>query len=207
MTKHPMIYLLGDTELLSYPLILTIGREPNQDLELDNSIGLLCAAEFSMQRGGVFVTAYTQIAKQFTGDNTMISRFKGYCLQNNASPILFANAYPKAIKNEVVNKVQLRAQLTAEEIRQHISNLFNCPLAKRYALVIQHGVDNSAASQIAQQTVKQYCSELGISYITSAYFYNGNSEKIQRDLSSVKSNINAIVAEFTKHINQLKNRE
>ncbi|HEY9040787.1 MAG TPA: hypothetical protein VIN66_01270 [Rheinheimera sp.] len=198
MTKHPMIYLLGDTEQHSYPLILTIGREPNQDLELDNSIGHLNTAEFSKQRGGVFVTAYTQIAKQFIGDNTLISQFKGYCLENNASPILFANAYPKAIKNDVVNKVQLRAQLTAEEIRQHISNLFNCALAKRYALVIQHGVDNSTASQIAQQTVKQYCHELGIDYITSAYFYNGNSEKIQRDLSSVKSNINAIVAEFTK---------
>lgn len=198
MTKHPMIYLLGDTQLHSYPLILTIGREPNQDPELDNSIGYLNTAEFSAQRGGVFVTAYTQIAKQFIGDNTLISRFKGYCLENNASPLLFANAYPKAIRNEVVNKAQLRARLTAEEIRQHISNLFNCALAKRYALVIQHGVENSAASQMAQQTIQQYCNELGIDYITSAYFYNGNSEKIQRDLSPVKSKINAIISEFRK---------
>jgi hypothetical protein len=196
MAKHPMIYLLGDTEQHSFPLILTIGREPNQDLELDNSIGYLNTAEFSAQRGGVFVTAYTQIAKQFIGDNTLVSRFKGHCLAANASPILFANAYPKAIKNDLVNKAQLRAKLTAEEIRQHISNLFNCALAKRYTLVIQHGVDNSAASQVAQQTIKQYCHELGIDYITSAYFYNGNSDQIQRDLSPVKSNINAIVAEY-----------
>jgi hypothetical protein len=50
--RHPMIYLWGNTEEQSFPLILVIGREPNFDQPVGTHVGKIDVEEFKSMSGG-----------------------------------------------------------------------------------------------------------------------------------------------------------
>lgn len=193
--SHPIIYALGETENTQFPLILTIGREPNYDDKLINVVGQMDIDEFRSMSGGVWVTAYTQIAKQYFGPTGTSSKLKTLCFEKNASPILFSNAFPMSIPNEVPGKAELRKKLIAQ-IPGHIETLFSNPLIARTRLVIQHGTDTTAPSLLAQDCIKKKCVEIGIPYVSSPFFYNGNSVSIQQALSPFKGEISDVIEAF-----------
>lgn len=195
--SHPIIYALGSTEKESFPLILTVGREPNYDEELINVIGQIDIEEFSSMSGGVWVTAYTQIAKQYLGPEGNSGTLKSLCFKRKSSPILFSNAFPMAIPNEVSNKADIRKKLISQ-IPSHIDTLFSNHLINRVRLVIQHGVDSSEASIIDKEHIENRCRILGIKYVETPFFYNGNSSGIQNALVPVKPMIIEIMGEFEK---------
>tara|TARA_A200000159_G_scaffold31990_1_gene28612 strand:+ start:7470 stop:8051 length:582 start_codon:yes stop_codon:yes gene_type:complete len=192
------MYVIGETEKNDFPLILTIGREPNYGDVLTDEIGIIDVAEFSAMKGGVWVTAYTQFAKQYLGEQGSSGVLKNLCFQKNASPIVFTNAFPMGIPNEVSDKHAIRAELI-DRIPAHVDNLFSKEIINRVKLVVQHGSDSSEPSKLASKLIKEKCSEQGIPYCSTAFFYNGNSAKIQSSLRAVCSNIKAIFDEFNNH--------
>lgn len=195
--SHPIIYALGNTEQEKFPLILTIGREPNYDDELINIVGQIDVEEFRSMSGGVWVTAYTQIAKQYIGPHGTSAHLKSLFFERNSSPLLFSNAFPIAIPNEISNKTELRSQLISR-IPDHIATLFANGLIDRVRLVIQHGADSSEASLVAKESIQSQCNRLGIRYVSSPFFYNGNSTGIQQALSLVKPEIISVMDEFMR---------
>lgn len=80
--SHPLMYVLGNTEEKNFPLILTIGREPNYDDVLGDFVGKINIPEFTSMSGGVWVTAYTQFAKQYVGITGTSSYMKNLCISN-----------------------------------------------------------------------------------------------------------------------------
>ena len=195
--SHPLMYIVGDTEKKDFPLILTIGREPNYGDVLTDDIGIIDVDEFSAMKGGVWVTAYTQFAKQYFGAQGSSGILKKLCFEKNSSPIVFTNAFPMGIPNETVDKKAIRAELI-DRIPNHINNLFSKELIKRVKLVVQHGTDSSEPSTLATKLIEEKCSELNLAYCTTAFFYNGNSAKIQTSLETESSTIKAIFDEFNK---------
>lgn len=195
--SHPIIYALGNTEKEKFPLILTIGREPNYDEEVVNVVGQIDIKEFGSMRGGVWVTAYTHIARQYIGPRGDSRLLKSLCFERKSSPILFSNAYPVSIPNEVSNKEEIRGQIISK-IPTHIDTLFSNFLIDRVRLVIQHGADCSEPSLLAKKHIKNWCNKLGIKYVESPFFYNGNSAEIQKSLLPVNPEIVAIMNEFEK---------
>ena len=92
--EHPLMYVLGDTQEKRFPLILTIGREPNYDATLNDKIGKIDIAEFSSMSGGVWITAYTQFAKQYIGLNSSASDLKKICFEKKRVPNSFHKCIP-----------------------------------------------------------------------------------------------------------------
>lgn len=199
---HPLMYVLGKTQERDFPLILTIGREPNYDEPLDNSIGIINREEFNSLSGGVWVTAYSQIAKQYYGAQGTSKILKEVCFENDASPIVFTNAYPMAIPNSVNDKTSLRKNLLSL-IPPHIKNIFDNSISSRFSLVIQHGTDKSEASLLATNLIVNECLKRNLPYISTPFFYNGNSIEIQSKLREAKSEITKIVDEFKNQPNKL----
>jgi len=189
------MYVLGDTEKHQFPLILVVGREPNYDDELDDSIGIINKEHFKSMSGGVWVTAYTQVAKQCFGPTARAWQLKALCLDKNASPIAFTNAFPVAIPNAMANKAVLRSKVI-NRIPTHISGIFDNPVARRYALVIQHGADKTEASSVACAAIARECKKRDIPYFSTPFFYNGNSVHIQSCLREAAPIMQSILADF-----------
>ncbi|WP_297902840.1 hypothetical protein [Metallibacterium sp.] len=193
--SHPLMYVLGKTQKYEFPLILVIGREPNYDGWLNDSIGIM-KEEFRSMRGGAWVTAYTQIAKQCLGDKATAGQLKGICFARNASPIVFSNALPMAIPHSVKDKDKIRNELSEKDIRDHIVKIFEKPIADRFGLVVQHGAYNSGAFELATKLIKQECAQRSVPYCSSPFFWNGHSKKIQECLSKDRRIIQSIFEKF-----------
>lgn len=198
---HPLMYVLGITQQYNFPLILIIGREPNYDGPLDNSIGIIDNQQFKSMPGGAWVTAYTQIAKQYYGASGTSKKLKDACIKRNASPIVFSNAFPMGILNHIKEKASIRRK-TASLIPSHVAKLFNSPLSGRFKLVIQHGTDESEASIHATEQIKNECMERNIPYFSTPFFYNGNSANIQKELGGASPDIKSILAVFFNEPNK-----
>jgi hypothetical protein len=196
--SHPLMYVFGDTEKKDFPLILTIGREPNYDDVLGSYIGRMNIQEFNAMSGGVWVTAYTQFAKQFIGSTGTSRYMKNLCIDKNSSPIVFTNAYPCGIINAVNDKQSVRLSLK-DLLPAHIELVFSQNLIKRVKLVVQHGADNSESSQIASELIQSKCNINNIPYCSTPFFYNGNSMAIQESLAKHNAIIKSIFTEFDSH--------
>ena len=196
--SHPLMYLLGDTEKTEFPLILTVGREPNCDDILTDNIGQIDKSEFSSMPGGVWVTAYTQFAKQYIGEKGTSGFLKSICFEKDCSPIVFTNAFPMGIPQEVSDKASIRKKLVSS-IPEHINNLFSKEIISRVKLVVHHGSDQSEASSLASKLIREKCTNIGIPYCSTAFFDNRNSAKIQNSLKVVRSEIQAIFIDFTEN--------
>ena len=196
--SHPLMYVLGNTEEKNFPLILTIGREPNYDDVLGDFVGKINIPEFTSMSGGVWVTAYTQFAKQYVGITGTSSYMKNLCISKDASPIVFTNAFPCSIDNSVQDKESLLELLT-DKIPAHINSIFSKSLISRVKRVVQHGYTKSEPSQLATQLIQSKCKELNIPYCSTPFFYNGNSKLIQNSLSSYQSLVKSIFDGFAKH--------
>ena len=193
---HPLMFVWGTTVEQKHPLILTIGREPNYGAKLDNSIKELNVGQFLSMSGGVWTTVYTQMAKQLCRTQGSASMLKMLCHKTNCSPILFSNAFPMGIPNDVQDKETIRKQW-ASEIPAHISYLFSLNLSERVRLVIHHGANNSEHSRLASRHIQEHCRRRGIPYVSSPFFHNRNSTKIQDALSPVNNIVRSVFSEFS----------
>ena len=193
--SHPLIYVLGDTEIKGFPLILTIGREPNYDDVLTDTIGIMDAKKFASMSGGVWVTAYTQFAKQYIGEKGNAVFLKELCFNKNSSPIIFSNAFPLGIPQEVSDKDSIRKKL-AGLIPDHVNKIFSKDIIRMVKLVVHHGSDQSEVSKLARRHIEEKCYELGIPYCATDFFYNGNSRNIQNSLMDFEENIRLVFNEF-----------
>lgn len=190
---HPIIYLLGKTGEEDFPLVLTIGREPNHDVAIGNFVKKIDRQGFAKMSGGVWMVAYSVLAE--TGLGIPGREFKRQCLARDASPILFANAFPECIPHEIGNKEILRSQLT-HRIPEHLDNLFSNPLVQRVHLVVQHGVTAGEASQLGAGIIQAKCKALGIPYVGTPFFHNTNRRSILPALQAEQPALTSTLQSF-----------
>ena len=132
---HPIIVVYGETSKKRFPLILVIGREPNNDVNIINKVGL-----YDFEKSpycGFWNTSYKIIGEI---NHFSIREYKHKCKAKKSSIICISNCMPKPILNEVKDKDRIRKKISQEEIREHIDSIFSKDLIKRVKLIILAGV-------------------------------------------------------------------
>ncbi len=177
--SHPLMYVLGDKTLAeNFPLILIIGREPNCDEPLNDSVDLINPDEFRSMRSGVWIVAYSQIGRQLAPSQTG-GQLKHRLLACNASPIAFTNMYPVGISSTRPRKQAARDAIPLVDIEAHMQRILQTPLMNRVKLVINHSGCISSNTMGALWRLKEHCLHNGIIYCDTPLFTNYNARAIQ----------------------------
>lgn len=175
---HPIIITFDQTESAGFPLILFIGREPNADKPVLNYLGLYDWRW--APHCGFWNTAYGTVAR-VVGTNT--NHLKQLCIQRRGSPIIFADALPYGLLNQVGDKHAQRAMIPMADITSHISNMFSHQrLIKRVSLVLMAGLGSPVFAQ-ARQAIEQCCQSENIPLLPVPFLYGTNTGKIQSALT------------------------
>ncbi len=133
---HPAILTYGQTVQKEFPLIMIIGREPNNSTMSDSSFGEYKFEDFPNcafwnQSFGLLATYNS---KKTFEVKQMFQRAK-------SSPIIFTDASPKGIPNKEVNKKQFRSLLTKDEFKHQVDTIFsNEKLISRVKLILLSGL-------------------------------------------------------------------
>ncbi len=175
---HPIILSFCDTARGQFPLILVIGREPNADQAVTNEIGrydFRCSP-----RCAFWNTSYSMLAR-VVGSTTR--GLKHRCIEHCGSPIIYADALPHCIRNDVVNKHASRLKISETEVKEHVANVFSHrQLINRVQLVVMSGLDD-AVFRSARDAIGRRCEREHICAIHVPFFYGTNTTKIQAALT------------------------
>ncbi len=181
---HPIIVAFEQTLEADFPLILAIGREPNNEGLVENCVGLY---DFRWSpRCAFWNTAYTVMARTI-GSN--IRDLKQQCIAQHGSPIILADALPQCIPTRVGNKQQLRAAIPQTTVSAHIGNMFSYKaVLARVRLVLLSGLDSDPFAA-ARAAIIQQCSDHCLPYKEIPFLYPTNTPKIQQALSGCETAI------------------
>ncbi len=175
---HPIIVAFEQTLHADFPLILAIGREPNNEGLVENCVGLY---DFRLSpRCAFWNTAYAVMARTI---GTTTYDLKQTCIAQQGSPIILADALPQCIPTRVGNKQQLRAVIPPETVSAHIGNMFSYKaIVARVRLVLLSGLD-SAPFANARAAIIAQCAQHELPYKAIPFLYGTNTPKIQQALS------------------------
>jgi hypothetical protein len=186
---HPLMYVLGGkTETATFPLIMIIGREPNCDAPLDDSIGQMFPAELRIMRGGVWVVAHSQIGRQLLPSCTG-GQLKRLLIDADVSPLVFTNLYPIGLSVATGSKQAKRDAIPSAIIDDHMQRILKHPLMSRVKLVINHSNCVSANTLSALQALQDYCAANGVAYCETPFFFFTNSKRIESELRVKASSV------------------
>ena len=159
-----------------YPLILIVGREPNCDQPICNTVGIYDFRKSS--RCGFWNASYALAARVV---NLTTGQLKQRCIQLNGSPLLYADAMPQGLLNSVPNKRLQRENIEEEAIRIHIANIFRKPILRRVVLVILSGL-RGCVFALPKTLIADRCKKLGIQCTDLPFFCNQNAPQISQEL-------------------------
>jgi len=138
MTHHPTILVYGDTLKYIFPLILIIGREPNNVLPVRDTVE---EYDFDTARHCAFWNFSHGFVARIVNKRHTARDFKQLCRSKKASPIAYADSLPICIPNETVGKQIARSSVSDADINRHIDNIFrHRQIINRTALVLLSGL-------------------------------------------------------------------
>lgn len=177
---HSAILAFGQTENKEFPLILVVGREPNN--VSSSHIDGVTTYEFvtkDQRQCAFWNTSFSLIGLP---NGLRSSKMKELFIANNSSPILFTDASPKGIKNSVSNKNAIRETVTKDEIEEHVNAIFaNEKFISRIKLVLFSGLDDGKY-QIFKDLFKVKSSYKNIPIREISFLIGYNSKKIQSQI-------------------------
>jgi len=101
---------------------------------------------------------------------------------HNASPILFADAFPQGIQNAVINKTATRSK-QAELANEQVEAIFkHTEVIKRIKLVLLSGQDSYLFNEFRSLIADRF-GQLNIQVKSVPFFYPTNLPKIHNNLS------------------------
>lgn len=199
---HPAILAYEETKDKEFPLIMFIGREPNNTSISDGTIGGLPFNEkgvrvdgtkYNNAKCGFWNTAFGLFAHYNSND---IRQIKSLFKDKKASPIIFTDASPYGILNEVRNKGNHRGQLTHEHFDEQVKMLFDIhEIIKRVKLIFLSGLDGHVYSYFNTE-VKKRAGLLSVSCIEIPFLIGNNSPLIRQKISENSSAIEIIKSVF-----------
>ena len=209
--KHPVMLAYKETERHTFPLILIIGREPNNNTgsESEDRIGSIPFKEKGTRiRNGKeekYNNAYCSfwnnsfgiLAKQ-KGIKT--SAIKKEFEERKACPIIFSDASPNAISNDFFNKDSERKKVNADKVKDQLNKIFNQKhLLLRVRLVIFSGLGNDHykdfKDEFKSRSKNIYSFEINESV---PFFYGTNSRGINDAILKNEDILKEVYDEFIK---------
>ncbi|NCC36255.1 MAG: hypothetical protein EOM24_30230, partial [Chloroflexia bacterium] len=119
--SHPTLSVFGTTVLSTFPLILVVGREPNNNLPIAPGIG---PYDFRLApRCGFWNISYSAVARTL---DMSTRQLKALCVERCGSPIVYADALPISLPDHVTNKDKYRRKVIEDRPRleAHIRAIF-----------------------------------------------------------------------------------
>lgn len=176
---HPLILAYGKTYTKAFPLILIIGREPNNGTKSDNSLGNFDFQDFP--RCSFWNMAF-KLVGSFNGLNTL--EVKGVFAKTNSAPIIFSDAAAQGIFNEVVDKNSVRATLVKDDFDSQVEAIFSHhDLMKRVKLILTSGLSHSIYSNF-KAALHNEAKGMQIPSVDISFLYGTNYPKIQGEIGS-----------------------
>ena len=132
---HPIISLYRNTREGSFPLILIIGREPNDDMEMRYEVG-----EYNFDKKPVpfWNLPYALLGAMI---NKTRKEFQDICREKQSSPIAFADISPRPIRSGANDKQTIRKTFTTKDYLDHLRIIASKTVFKRVKLIVFSGLD------------------------------------------------------------------
>jgi hypothetical protein len=137
---HPLIALYGETLQKNFPLIMFVGREPNDDARCMAEVG---SYDFDVAPRCAFWNMAYKILADFGAPGKMaLSDLKDMCRQRKSSPVAFTDISPKPIPHKVLNKAEIRSAIPWPEKQAHLENISK-DFLKRVSLFFLTGLEGN----------------------------------------------------------------
>ena len=182
MSKHhPAILTYGETLQRGFPVLLFIGREPNDAAARVYGHEL---HDFDKPSNcGYWNTAYGLVAAA-TEPRVPTVQVKRICRKSNSSPIVFAEAHPITIPNAVRNKDRLRRSLSDRQIQQHIEHVISFrEVMDRVSLVLLSGLEADSFDR-SRALYERYFRDAGVQMRSIKFLVGTNAPAIRESLGA-----------------------
>lgn len=205
---HPVMLRYVNTHLYNFPLVLIVGREPNNDPDsesTDEPGGLPFNEEgpdkkskeyYNFKRCAFWNTAFGKFAK---ANGTHTQQIKKDFEDREACPIIFTDASPIGIRNEKVNKWREREKIGELKFKEQIEKIFKQKdLLSRVKLVIFSGLDRTVYDDF-KETFEIYKKDHGYDFKINKnvpFFYGNNSGYIDTAIENDQEIFKEIYNEF-----------
>lgn len=173
--SHACLISYGSTHETDLPLVLVVGREPNDTSPVTREWGTY---DFRKSPNCAFWNVAYGILGAAATPAMNTGAVKRLAVEKGASPIIIADAMPQSIDNAVRNKALVRDAITEAAIAQHVENVFaHERFIKRVKLVLLSGLDARFARSAGLYEDK--CRALGIHVQSVPFLYGTNVPKIR----------------------------
>jgi hypothetical protein len=165
-----------------------VGREPSHDHTETKGLG-----PYSFWKGeeghvsdcGFWNTAYTVMARVNHAPNAEAGWAKQQCAPSRLSPVIFADALPRGLKNATVNKDAYRNQIGDDEIQRHVDHVFSHDhLIRRVGLVMISGLDKGEARRRASAILEATCARRKMPVAHIPFLCGNNAPAIMTSLTT-----------------------
>lgn len=177
--SHACLISYGSTHEIDLPLVLVVGREPNDSATVTPDWGTY---DFRKSPNCAFWNIAYGVLGAAATPAMSTGAVKRLAVEKGASPIIIADAMPQSIDNAVRNKALVRDAITDAAIARHVENVFaHERFIARVKLVLLSGLDARFARSARMYEDK--CRALGIHIQSLPFFYGTNSPKIRSSIT------------------------
>lgn len=175
---HPCLILYGATDQRSFPLVLMVGREPNESIPASTASG---PYDFDGSPRCAFWNVSYGFAGHLSQPPLKTAELKRLCRATGASPLVYADALPISIKNAVRDKGSYRGLVPIDEIERHVRAVFSHEgIIDRVKLVLLSGLGPAFAPSV--NAYRRECEARQIRCEAVPFFYPTNTPRIRDSL-------------------------
>lgn len=191
---HPLITYYKQTNDKNFPLILFVGREPNDNSKYSDLIGEYNFVKNS--HSSMWNKSYGLIAK--LNSPLKITELKEKCKSKKSSPIIFTNLSPTPVpNNKSPNKKQtIRQNIKPEQFTSHFNQILSKKIINRVELIIISVECNELSK--AENYFKKLCKKHKKECLSIPYLANPTNSYKKICKSFKKKQINLIKKIFNK---------
>jgi hypothetical protein len=173
--KHPLISVYGRASEGNFPLILIVGREPNDTIEMGRDVG---PYDFDCHpRTGFWNIAYKLVGEV---DGVSVKELKSDCRERASSVLIFADVSSTPILSKLP-KAKIR-KLTLTDYSDHLQQILSNTILDRVELVILSGLSNPSYANQRNFFIKGLM-ERKKHWVELPFFYGTNYPKIKAKFS------------------------
>jgi hypothetical protein len=209
METHPLISTYKDTETSVLPLILVVGREPNNEGKFDSCLG---SYDFDNATRCAFWNETYAVFGKLCGMNGQ--SLKQICRDTGVSPIAFTDISPVLISNGDPNKSERREAILQKEIEAHVQQIvsLNDKIGRTKAVVLSGHQSGSLSKRVlstfgfGSKKLASSLSENNIPNISVPFMFGNNQKQI---LDSIKTNhaVHSAIADAVEKLVEINSKK
>lgn len=195
LKTHPNMVVFEKTAAKDFPLMLVVGREPNESIPVSPTLGNY---DFRQSPNcGLWNTAYRLLARAEKNPKFGTHELKKLCIEKESSPIVIADALPITQKFGAGTTIP---ELSPDVIEQHvISVLGHHEIIDRVQIVFLSGHELHKRYRFSSSLFKKHLDARGVRWLDTTFFALYYSKIIESEIEDSKwawSVLREILSEF-----------